>query len=223
MCKIIDIKIKLWYINNRVNSGGDIVKFRSMILVLTIAFSAIFMTMIGSSYAYYVATDGTTIDVTTSQMDTGVAVIFQQSQYINVNTGIPIESSAVDTLASKSVFTITPDAEVLSGAEVMLNISIIDIAMSPELRVSDFKYKLTYSDGTSTNSISGDGTDFTDDVISSGYLNLVSLDTTNGSFSADKTYTCTLYVWIEESGADQSIMMNKKFRGLIKVNTLFKK
>ena len=94
-------------------------KFRSMILVLTVAFSAIFMTMIGSSYAYYIATDGTTINVTTSQMDTGVAVVFEQSQYINVNTGIPINSSDVDTLASKSMFTITPDLELLGNTEVI--------------------------------------------------------------------------------------------------------
>lgn len=198
-------------------------KFRSMILVLTIAFSAIFVSMIGTSYAYYIATDGTTVNVTTSNMDTGVAVVFEQSQYINVNTGIPITEEDVDTLASKSVFTITPDTDMLTGAEVALTISIMDVSIAQDLRVSDFKYRLTYSDGSTTNSVSGDGTDFTDDVVSSGYLKLVTLDTTNETFDASKTYTCTLSVWLEESGADQNHLMNKKFRGLIKVNTIFKK
>lgn len=194
-----------------------------MILVLTIAFSAIFVSMIGTSYAYYIATDGTTIRVNTSQMDTGASVVFEKSQYINVNTGIPINSSDVDTLASKSVFTITPDVNVLSNAEALLSISIIDIYISEELRVSNFKYKLVYSDGTTTKSVSGDGTDFTDVVVSNGYLNLVTLDTLNGTFDVNKKYTCTLYVWLEESGTNQNHLMNQKFRGLIKVNTMFKK
>lgn len=200
-------------------------KFSKMILVLTIAFSAIFVSMIGTSYAYYIATDGTTINVTTSQMDTGVAVVFQQSQYININTGVPLDSSSdnFDDLVSKSVFTITPDTDMLTGAEVMLSVSLMDISIAEDLRVSDLKYRLTYSDGSTTNSVSGDGTDFTDTVVSSGYLQLVTLDTTNGTFDASKTYTCTLSVWLEESGADQNVLMNKRFRGLIKVNTMFKK
>ena len=73
--KFVDIRIKLWYINNRVNSRGDMMKFRSMILVLTIAFSAIFASMLGTSYAYYVATDGTRLEITTGNIDTGVAVV----------------------------------------------------------------------------------------------------------------------------------------------------
>lgn len=194
-----------------------------MILVLTIAFSAIFVSMIGTSYAYYIATDGTTIRVNTSQMDTGASVIFEQSQYINVNTGIPINSVDVDTLASKSVFTIIPDFDLLENAEVMMSISIVDLSIANELRVPDFKYKLVYSDGTTTKSVSGDGTDFTDVVLSNGYLKLVTFDTLDGTFDPSKTYNCTLYVWLEESGENQNHLMNKKFRGLIRVNTMFKK
>lgn len=198
-------------------------KFRNMILVLTIAFSAIFVSMLGTSYAYYIATDGTTIDVTTSNMDTGASVVFEQSQYINVNTGIPINSNDVDSFANKSVFTITPDTSLLTDASAILTISIVDLSMSEELRISDFKYRLTYSDGNIINTINGDGTDFTDSVISNGYLKLVTLDTLDGSFDINKVYSCTLSVWLEESGGNQNHLMNKKFRGLIKVNTMFKK
>ena len=62
-------------------------KFRNLIFVLATAFSVIFVSMLGTSYAYYIATGGTTINVTTGNIDTGVAVVFNQSQYINVNTG----------------------------------------------------------------------------------------------------------------------------------------
>lgn len=198
-------------------------RFRSMIFVLTIAFSAIFVSMLGTSYAYYIATDGTTIDVTTSNMDTGVAVVFEQSQYVNVNTGIPIDEVDIENFASNSVFTITPDANLLADADVAVTISLMDVSIAEALRVSDFKYRLNCNDGTSDNIVNGNGTNFTDDVVSSGYLKLVTLNTTNNTFDASKTYTCTLSVWLQESGADQNVLMNKKFRGLIKVNTMFKK
>lgn len=199
-------------------------KFRNLIFVLAIAFSAIFIGMLGTSYAYYVATGGTTLNVTTGNVDVGVAVVFNQSQYININTGVPISSSDVDTLASSSVFTLTPDSTILSGADVAVTIGIVDISIDNDLKVADFKYKLSCNNGTSsTTLISGDGTSFTDTVLSSGYLKLGTLSTSDSTLDITKTYTCTLRVWLEETGLDQNILMNKKFRGLIKINTLFKK
>lgn len=199
-------------------------KFRNLIFVLAIAFSAIFVSMLGTSYAYYVATGGTAIDVTTGNVDTGVAVIFEQSQYINVNTGVPINESDIDTLASSSVFKIKPDATVLADSDVVVNIGIVDIYMSNDLKVSDFKYKLSCTDsaGSTTGFEIGTGTNFTSTVISNDYLQLGSFSTTKGNFDINKEYTCTLRVWLQETNADQNALMNKKFRGLIKVNTLFK-
>jgi len=198
-------------------------KFRSMILVLTIAFSVIFMSMIGTSYAYYVSTDGTMINATTSNIDTGVAVVFAQSQYINVNTGVPISESEVDTLASESIFTLNPDNEVLSGADVAVNISIMDISIDNALKIEDFKYTLSCTSGNSTKTFDGTGEDFTNDVIDSGVLKLGTLSTSDGSFNINNNYTCILRVWLNETGENQNSLMNKKFRGLIKVNTLFRK
>jgi len=199
-------------------------KFRSMILVLTIAFSAIFVSMIGTSYAYYVATDGTSIDVITGNIDTGVAVVFAQSQYINVNTGIPIDESDVDTYASASYFSLIPDGEILEGAEVAINIGISEFSIDNALLVEDFKYKFVCSDGSQdVIDINGDGTDFTSTDISTGYFKLGTLSTVDNTFKLDKNYNCTLRVWLQETGENQNALMNKKFRGLIKVNTMFKK
>lgn len=199
-------------------------KFRNLIFILAISFSAIFLSMLGTSYAYYVATGGTTINITTGNIDNGVSVVFAQSQYINVNTGIPIESSLVDTLSSKSIFTITPNSEFLTGYNTLVNINIVDISIDEALKVKDFKYKFSCNDGTkSTVLSSGTGESFTDEVISSGKIELSSLNTANGTFNINKTYTCTLSIWLEETGENQNDLMNKKFRGLIKVSTLFKK
>ena len=199
-------------------------KFRSMILVLTIAFSAIFVSMLGTSYAYYVATDGTSIEVTTGNIDTGVAVVFAQSQYINVYTGVPINASDVNSLASASTFTITPDKTILSDADVAINIGIVELSIDEALIVNDFKYNFVCNDGsTDVINVNGAGTNFTSDVISSGYLKLGTLSTTTNTFNTNSEYICTLRVWLEETGNNQNNLMNKKFRGLIKVNTLFKK
>ena len=199
-------------------------KFRNLIFILAITFSVIFVAMIGSSYAYYVTTGGVNLNVTTGNIDTGIAVVFSQSQYINVNTGVPITSSQVDSLASSSEFTIIPDSNFLNDYDSSVNISIVDISVDKELRVSDFKYKFICNDGSvSTVLSSGNGTNFTDDVISKGSLDLGVLNTVNGTFNINKLYTCNLNVWLEDNGANQNHLMNKMFRGLIRVNTLFKK
>ena len=197
-------------------------KFRNLIFVLMIAFSAIFMGMLGTSYAYYVVSEGTKIEVTTGNIDTGVAVVFAQSQYINVNTGVPIESSMVDSYASKSVFTITPNSEVITGDAVVI-IGLTDLSIDEALKVADFQYDFSCVNGSTTViSTSGDGTTIGTNV-TNGYLKLGSISTsdTKNSLVVGSTYTCTLRIWLLETGEDQNDLMNKKFRGLIKVNTLF--
>lgn len=205
-------------------------KFRNLIFVLTIAYSAIFVFMLGSSYAYYVATNGATVNVTTGNIDPGVAVVFEQSQYINVNTGVPIDSSLADSLASASIFKITPSSDILSGNDVAINIGIADFSIDEALRVNDFKYKLSCFQDSNSDvpvlNVSGDGLNNIDDsAISSNYLKLGTMSTTSldNSLVIGSTYTCTFRVWIEETIYDQNELMNKKFRGVIKVNTLFKK
>lgn len=195
-------------------------KFRNLIFVLTIAFSVIFVGMIGTSYAYYASDSGINLNVTTP--DTGVAVVFEQSQYINVNTDVPLQSSVVDTLASKSIFSITPNVEYLSKYDTIINVSIINIEIDEALRISDFKYKFSCTGGANHLELANsDGTSFTDEVISSGKLNLGTLSTTDGTLDINETYSCVLRVWLHETGRNQNHLMNKRFRGLIKVNTIF--
>ena len=114
-------------------------KFGKLIFVLAIAFTAIFASMIGSSYAYYYATEGVPISVTTSNIDPGIAVVFEQSQYINTNVGVPINEEDVDTLASTSIFTINPNNDFLAESNVAINIGIIDISIDDDLKIDDFK------------------------------------------------------------------------------------
>lgn len=199
-------------------------KFRKLIFVLVIASVLVVSLMWGSSYAYYTSSGGTNFNVTTSDLDTNLTVVFNQSEYMNIKTGVPIASSDVDSYASKSVFTILPNSNLLSGYDVLVNVSLTDIKIDDALKVSDFKYKLTCNNGSSNTTLSsGSGSNFTSDVISNDVLLLGSMSTTDSTFDVSKSYTCTFRVWIEESGSSQNELMNKAFSGLIKVGSAIKK
>ena len=80
-----------------------------MIFVLTIAASAIFICMMGSSYAYYTAT-ATDISVTTGTINNGISVVFTDNNYVNVKTGVPLDDEQVMEYAKANTFSIMPDA-----------------------------------------------------------------------------------------------------------------
>lgn len=194
-------------------------QFKKLIFVLAIAFTIIFGLLFGSTYAYYVSNNGTNVNVTTGNFDSGVAVIFSQSEYINTNVGIPILESDVETKASKNIFTLVPDANILNGYEVAININLIDIKIANELKISDFKYRLDCTVNSITTTVdSGTGEDIGDNT--SILLGTIS---TNDIFDLNNNTTCTLYVWLNESNANQNDLMNKSFSGLIKVDSVFRK
>ena len=199
-------------------------KFKKFVFVLVIASIILIAGMWGTSYAYYLSTGGTNINVTTANVDTSLTVVFNQSEYMNMKAGVPIAAEDVDNYASKSIFTILPNNTLLNGYQVAVNISLINIKIDDALKVSDFKYKLTCNDGnTNINLGSGNGTNFTSDVLKNGNLPLGSLSTSANNFDVSKTYTCTLRVWLQDSGSSQNALMDKSVSGLVKVGTAIKK
>lgn len=194
-------------------------KFKHMLFVLTVTTSIIFACMLGSSYAYYTLSNGTTVTATTGEFDANVSVVFSESEYINLKTGVPINSTDVDKYASASKFTLIPDATKLRGYDVAVKIAISNITIDTEFKTSDFKYDLKCNDGSSTTTIkSGTGADFT-----STELEIGTLSTQNSTFNVSKTYNCALRLWLQETGNNQNALMNKSFSGLIKVNSVYRK
>lgn len=194
-------------------------KFKHMLFVLTVTTSIIFACMLGSSYAYYTLSNGTTVTATTGEFDANVSVVFSESEYINLKTGVPINSTDVDKYASALKFTLIPDATKLQGYDVAVKIAISNITIDTELKISDFKYDLKCNDGSSTTTIkSGTGADFT-----STELEIGTLSTQNSTFNVSKTYNCALRLWLQETGNNQNALMNKSFSGLIKVNSVYRK
>lgn len=194
-------------------------KFKHMLFVLTVTTSIIFACMLGSSYAYYTLSNGTTVTATTGEFDANISVVFSESEYINLKTGVPINSTDVDKYASTSKFTLIPDATKLRGYDVAVKISISNITIDTALKISDFKYDLKCNDGSSTTTIkSGTGADFT-----STELEIGTLSTQNSTFNVSKTYNCALRLWLQETGSNQNALMNKSFSGLIKVISVYRK
>lgn len=194
-------------------------KFKHMLFVLTVTTSIIFACMLGSSYAYYTLSNGTTVTATTGEFDANVSVVFSESEYINLKTRVPINSTDVDKYASASKFTLIPDATKLQGYDVAVKIAISNITIDTELKISDFKYDLKCNDGSSTTTIkSGTGADFT-----STELEIGTLSTQNSTFNVSKTYNCALRLWLQETGSNQNALMNKSFSGLIKVTSVYRK
>lgn len=194
-------------------------KFKHMLFVLTVTTSIIFACMLGSSYAYYTLSNGTTVTATTGEFDANISVVFSESEYINLKTGVPINSTDVDKYASTSKFTLIPDATKLRGYDVAVKISISNITIDTALKISVFKYDLKCNDGSSTTTIkSGTGADFT-----STELEIGTLSTQNSTFNVSKTYNCALRLWLQETVDNQNPLMNKSFSGLIKVNSVYRK
>lgn len=201
-------------------------EFRKLIFTLAITATVIFVCMFGGTYAYYTLDEGTSLNVTTGNIDTGVAVIFTQNQYINMKTGVPIDAADVANYASKSEFVLNPDNNMLSGYDVVIDISLIDISIANELKVSDFKYDLICSNGTTSTTLTNGirtGTDFTSAVLSEDILHLGTLSTQNSTLDVTKDYTCNFRVWLQNTTASQNSLMGKSFSGLIKVNVAFRK
>lgn len=202
-------------------------KFRKLMLVFTITVSIIFITVIGATYAYY-STSAGGLSVTTGSSDQSLGVVFTNNDYIDLNTGIPISSSEVETKASKTIFSLTPSNNIINGYDINVDINLSNIDIDNALKVSDFKYRLdcTHSVTGNTQTFTGNATSFT-----GNYYTIASLSTTangNNIFYIDtnansQSYNCVLYIWLEESGVNQNSLMGKHFGANIQIGSMMKK
>lgn len=202
-------------------------KFRKLMLVLTFTVSIIFATVIGATYAYYNTTSGS-VGGTTGTAVNAINVVFNNSDYIDFNTGIPISSSDIETRASKMIFTLTPNNEIINDYDISADIVLSNIDIDNVLKVSDFKYRLVCTHSVTGNSqiFNGTASSFSGDSYT-----LASLSTTNNgnnifyidTNASSQNYNCTLYLWLEESGVSQNTLMGRHFGANIVVNSMAKK
>ena len=184
--------------------------FKKLIFVFVITISILMISAFGVSYAWYSFSNGNTPFTVQTGSDDDISIIFAQSEYVNISTGVPIVEADVPTKAGISRFVVSPDAS-LNGAEIALSIELINVNIDNELKCDDFKIQLLEN-----NSViyTGTGADITSDT-----LVLKEMSKLNNLNSVNYE----LRIWINETGVSQNNLMGKAFSGKIKVSTSIKK
>lgn len=183
--------------------------FKKMILILSIAVTILIVGLLGVSYAWYsLSNSSTKFNATTANPN--ITVIYAQSQFISVSTGIPILEADVEQKSSKSKFTALANEE-LSGYNVSLGIELSQINIDDELKVDDFKIQLLENGVPIANKSGSD--------INGNTLILKELS----SITTGNTYNYELRIWINDTGVSQNELMGKSFSGKINVSSAIKK
>ena len=139
-----------------------------------------------------------------------ISIIFAQSDYVNISTGVPIVEADVPTKAGISRFVVSPDSS-LNGAEIALSIELVNVSIDDELKCNDFKIQLLENNSVIYN---GTGSSVTSDtLVLKEVTKLTNLNSVNYE----------LRIWINETGVSQNNLMGKSFSGKIKISTSIKK
>ncbi len=184
-------------------------EFKKLILILTIAISVIVISFMGVSYAWYsLSNSSTSFNTTTANTD--ITILYAQSEYVSITTGIPISGADVPTKAGISRFTVNPGNN-LSGYNVSISIDLTQIAIDSALKTADFKIQLL-ENGTPI--YNGTGADITGSDLTIKQLS---------NINVGSTYNYELRIWINETGVSQNELMGKSFSGKIKISSTIKK
>ena len=168
--------------------------------------------IIGFSYAYFLAVVKVTNDqptVISGNVITGFDLRLETENdgYINATDLIPLELNQVEDYAEKGEF------DVIAGNNpynINYSISLTDITISPELKISDFKWKLICTSCGEDTSKNAEG-------------NFASINTNtyllknNLIIDSNTTDSYKLILWIEETDQDQISLMNKSFSAKVTI------
>ena len=184
--------------------------YKKLILLLMGCMAIIILCLFGISYAYYSLSNAST-EFNTKTLDDNIDVIYQQSQYINTNVGIPIADNDAALMADSSKFSALAGPS-LTGYQVAIQIDLVDIVLSDELKISDFKIQLLENGNvvaTKTGQDIGNNTSIT------------LKDMT--SITVGTTYNYELRVWLRDTGVSQNTLMNKSLNGRVEVSSAVRK
>lgn len=185
-------------------------EFKKMIIILSVAAVVIITCLFGVSYAYYSLTNASTSFETTVSGD-DVAVVYAQSEYVNITTGIPITEDQVPTKAGISKFSALAGAN-LTGYQVAIEVALVDISLDPALQTTDFKIQLL-QDNSVVKTVTGA------DIANNSSIILKDMSTIN----VGTTYNFEIRVWIQETGVSQNELMGKSFTGRVEISSSMKK
>lgn len=180
--------------------------FKKFISISTMVLIVSIISLLGFSYAWYVASNvQTNIGLKTSSSDK-INVEFVTGEYINTSVGIPILDSEVADKAERNTFTII--AKDTMTVKANYNIYIDEISIADELKnSSDFRWELLR-----------EGTKVSEGNFSTVENNRINLYTTSLTLNTTIPDSYELRVWLRENNDDQNALMGKTFTGRIKVD-----
>lgn len=188
-------------------------EFKKMIILLSITLSIMFIVLMGTSYGWYAYSNAES-KIQSSTINEAPTIVFSQTEYISSTQNLPIHDKDRYKYASKNSFTVTV-GENLKDYEIGLEIILNDINISPELKISNYKYELLENKEIIS---SGDFSDIADKT-SITLLPMSIIEPANYPY----TYVYELYIWLSEDETNQNNLMNKKFGAKIDVNSAIKK
>ena len=177
-------------------------KKRKISIIIT-SVALVILLGISFTYAYFSNKKGST----ENSVVAGTLVINYEDDSLNtlsLDNIVPIYDNEIKTKANKIGFTINNTGNSKAYVDIYLN----DIVMDSELASLDFKWAL----------YSGE-----DKVYNGNFRNILNnkqLLINNIELNKNESKTYQLYIWISESGMDQSNLMGKNFSAKILVNAI---
>lgn len=181
-------------------------------IILSLAILAIGFGLVGITFAWYSYSNAES-RVNASSLREKPTVVFSQTEYIESSAIMPIKDEDRYNYGTKNSF-IVNILENLKKYDIALQINLVDISMSSELKMNDFKYELL------ENGV----------IVSSG--NFSNLDSDTIEILPNKTlnvlnypyaYNYELIIWLSENNGDQNNVMNKNFKARVNVISAVKK
>ncbi len=186
---------------------------KKMIILLGITISVMFGLLFAASYAWYAYSNAETA-VEGRTISEKPTVIFAQTDRIIASQNMPIANTDRYNYATKNSFAITL-GENLKKYESAIEISLIGIRMSEELKSQNYKYELL------ENGLTVAEGDFST-IGTASSLKLIPMTILKHE-QDNVTYNYDLYIWLNDDGTNQNELMNKSFSAKINVNSAVKK
>lgn len=188
-------------------------EFKKIIIILSITIAIAIGIMFGASYAWYAYKNAET-NITGKTIQETPTVIFSQTEYIYSKQIIPIDDADRFNYANNNSFTITLNQN-LENYETGIEISLVNIRMAEELKITNYKYELLQ------NNVSIAQGDFSN--IGSNKSMIILPMTRLIPVNYPTTYVYKLLIWLSDDENNQNDLMNKEFSAKININSAVKK
>lgn len=178
-------------------------KFKKLLLVISVIIICMFGLMLTTSYAWYSFENASTYFETVTKTE-DIYVSYQDGEYINTDIAVPVSSEQIDKYSSKNNFNI----KVVGTGDIMIGVSLIDVSIDSALNKESFVIDLFYQ-GSKIDTINGSKIETGTDIV---FENVLLKDKVSNQFE--------VRVYILDDGTNQNDMMKKVFSAKVKIDVI---